>query len=91
MIFFAAATKHQNLINQVINECGEKTIDHVCGDRFNLLKFVNTNFAMLDSADLLILDLTVCEDTDEEIVQAIQNIRIMNENIRVIVVAVAPV
>ena len=86
MIYFVAATKHQNLFNQVINDCGEKIIDHFCGDHFNFLKFVMANFPIVDSADVLLLDLTACEDSDEEIIQAFQNLKIMNDKIRIIVV-----
>lgn len=85
MIYFVSSTKNQNLISQVIRECEENTIDQVCMDHFNLLRFVTANFAIIDSADIFLLDLTACEDTDEEIIQALENVRVMNDRIRIII------
>lgn len=86
MIFFISSRKNQNLISQVIHECGESVIDNVCEDNLNLLHFVTANMSIIDSADILIFDLTACEDSDDDIVQALENIRVMNDKVRIIVV-----
>lgn len=85
MIFFIASTKKQNLISQVIYECEEKIIDQVCAERFNLLRYVTSNISMIDSVDIMIVELTACENSEDDILQALESIRIMNDKIRIIV------
>lgn len=86
MIFFVASTKNQNLFMQVIKECNEAVIEKICKDNFTLLPYVTSNMQIIDTADIFLIDLTACEDSKEDLLQALKNIRVMNDTIRIIVV-----
>ena len=86
MIFFVASTKNQNLFTQVIRECSEKIIDQICKDNFYLLPYVTTNMQIIDNAEIFLVDLTACDDSRDDLLQALKNIRVMNDSIRIIVV-----
>lgn len=86
MIFFVSSTKNQNLFTQVIRECSEKIIDQICKDNFYLLPYVTTNMQIIDNAEIFLVDLTACDDSRDDLLQALKNIRVMNDSIRIIVV-----
>lgn len=86
MIFFISSIRNQNLISQVIHECNEKVLDQICMEHFNLSRYVTTNIQIIGSIEMILIDLTACEDSDDDIVHALESIRIVNDKIRIIIV-----
>lgn len=85
MIYYISSTKYQNLLAQIIRESEESVLDYAETDRFELLSFVKSNMSIIDNLEILLIDLTACKDEDNGLVQAIENIRMVNNKIRLIV------
>lgn len=87
MIFYIASQTYQQIINQAIQESEEILIGGECRSDIYLLKYVKENGSILNSLDCLIVDVSALEDTEEEIIQAVEILRMMHDNMRLIILA----
>lgn len=87
MVFFISSTKYQPMINKILTETDQACAGKEVGEDIFLKKFVKENLSMFENIELFIVDFTALADTDEEILQAIQSLRIMDYKTRCIVLA----
>lgn len=87
MIFYIASQTYQQVINQAIQESEEILIGGECRSDIYLLKYVKENGSILNSLDCLLVDISALEDTDEEILQSLEILRMMHDNMRLIILA----
>lgn len=87
MVFYIASNTYKEVISRTIKETDEILSGAECRDELFLLKYVKENANQLSSLDIFIVDLSCCQDVDEEIIQALEQIRILDYETRIIVLA----
>lgn len=87
MIFYIASEIYNEVIRTTIEQCGELILQHEMSNEFFLLKYIKQHISSMEGVEQLIIDLSALKDTDEEIVQAIENYRMMYGDARVIILA----
>lgn len=86
-IFYITSNTYAQVIHGVVKESklvcqGTENIEG-----FQLLKFVKQNISMFSTIDIFLIDLSALEDVDEEIIQALEMIRFMEDELRIVLVA----
>lgn len=87
MVFYIASTTYKEVINRTIKEADVILTGAVSTDEIFLLKYVKENGNQLSGLDMLVIDLSCCQDVDDEIVQALEQIRILDYETRIIIIA----
>lgn len=88
MIFYIASNVYNQVIHSTIKELGSEFIaGSEVKTELELLKYIKSNITTFGNIDKLIIDLNVCNDLDEEIIQAIEMYRIMYDKCRIIILA----
>lgn len=87
MIFYIASPTYQQVIHKTIQESGLILEGYECTRDIYLRKYVKENLAKLDNLELLIIDLYAINDTENEICEAIDTLKIMANNTRIIILA----
>lgn len=87
MVFYIASQTYQQVIGQAIQETGEILIGGECRSDILLLKYVKENNSILNSLDILIIDISALQDIDEEILQSLEILRMMHDHMRIIILA----
>ena len=87
MVFFISSEKYQPMINKILAETDQVCAGKETGENIFLKKFIKENLSMFENIELFIVDFTALADTDEEILQAIQSLRILDYKTRCIVIA----
>lgn len=85
MIYYIASENYQNLIANSIQDCDEVLAGQEIGNEIYLLKYIKSNLTKFAELEKIVVDLSAVEDTDDEIVTALENLRVMYENLRIIV------
>lgn len=86
MVFYISSTDFEEVIRKTIKELGANCTGKECSDSIYLLEFLHKNRNRMKKANKLIIDLNGVQDTEEEIVQALEMFRIEYHQIRIIVV-----
>lgn len=86
VVFFSG-----NTFSQVIRETAEKE-EHVIlpteiSNEIDFLKTIRQNIAKYESVDVMILDVSVCRNTEDELITALEMIRTMYDGMKIIVFA----
>lgn len=87
MIFYFASATYQQVISSAIRETDQILDGQECGNDIYFLKYVKGNYTKFSSLETLIVDLNAIADTDEEIVEALDALKILNYDMRIIVLA----
>lgn len=87
MITYFTGTTFNQSISEVIRATGELTGEPCIDDNQDFYKYIKQNIAALDGVDCLILDISACLNTEEELLTALEMIRTMYDKIRLIVFA----
>lgn len=86
MIFTITSPTNQSLILQTIKETGKILDGLECSTNLKLVEFTNKNLLNLSTVETLILDLAACVDDDKELLIAIENLKIVNDKLQVIII-----
>lgn len=87
MVYVISSSKYLPMINKILEETDQPCAGKSIGEQQFFKKLVKENISVFEQADMLILDLTALADTDEELLQGIESIRIMDYKIRFILLA----
>lgn len=87
MVFYIASNTYKEVISRTIKETDEILSGAVSSDEIFLLKYVKENGNQLSGLDMLVIDFSCCQDVDDEIVQALEQIRILDYETRIIIIA----
>lgn len=87
MVYFISSKKYQPMINKILTETDQSCAGQQIGEKLFFKKFVKENITLFDAIEILIIDLTALADTDEEIMQGIESIRVMDYDTRFIIIA----
>ena len=87
MIYYIASEPYNEVIRSTIERCGLLILNCQVSNEFFLLKHVRQNIANMSQIEQLVIDLSALKDTDEEIIQAVENYRMMYDSCRIIILA----
>lgn len=87
MIMSISSHENNELILDTINEAELNILKSLVDNKFRLSSFIKLQLEQLQAVKILILDLFALEDDEEEILQALKNLRLLYNNIRVIIIA----
>lgn len=87
MVFYVASNTYKEIISRTIVETEEILVGAECGDEIFLLKYVKENISQLSNLDTFIVDISCCQDMDDEIIQALESLRIMSDETKIIILA----
>lgn len=82
MIFYFASPKYNPLISKVLNETDQVVAESIVGNDLFFKKTVKDKLAGIAQIDIMIIDFTALADTDAEVMEAVESIRIMDYKIR---------
>lgn len=86
IIYFTGRTFNQ-VIQKCIEDIGELVFEPQVEENQDFLKFIKQKIAGLSAIDYLVLDTSVCLNTDDEILSALEMLRTMYDEIRIIIFA----
>lgn len=84
MIYFISSPKYQPMISKIISEEDEVCVGKEVGEDIYLKKLIKEQIAMFENIEILIVDFTALADTDQEIMQAVESLRLMDYRTRCI-------
>ena len=87
MITYFTGSTYNQVIQSSIEETDELVYEPQIEEDQDFSKFVKQNLINLSGIDCLILDTSVCLNTEEELLSALEMIRTMYDSIRLIVFA----
>lgn len=87
MITYFTGNTFNQVIQATIDEIDELTYDPVIEEDQDFNKYIKQNLTRLAGVDCLILDISVCINTDEELLNALELIRTMYDTVRIVVFA----
>lgn len=87
MIVYITGSTYFQVIKNTVENTGELIMQTEISEEIDFYKYVKTNITKLDGAEKLIIDFSVCKNTDEEIVKALEMLRSLYDNLRIIIIA----
>lgn len=87
MIFYFASGTYQQVISSAIKETDKILEGQECGTEIYFAKYVRENFQRLLGVETLILDISALADTDEEILEGLDALKIGNYDMQIIILA----
>lgn len=87
MILYFSGKIFQHVIREVIEKNDELAFDTEPSDELDFLKIIKQNIAQYESVDTIIVDVSVCQNTEEELLMALEMIRSMYDEMKIIVFA----
>lgn len=87
MITYFTGSTYNQVMQSSITEIDELVYEPQIEEDQDFNKFIKQNLINLSGVDCLILDISVCLNTDEELLSALEMIRTMYDNIRLIIFA----
>lgn len=87
MVFYICSNTYLSLISKVISETEQVCVGNEVGDDILLKKYVREHIRNFESVKHLIVDLTALADTDEEVINAFESLKVMDYDIHIIVLA----
>lgn len=80
--------KHMaNIIAVTLEENEQLVTFNVIEKGFDLLKFVKLKMSKIDEMDKFIIDIAACSNVSDEIIQALEQIRSLNDELRIIIIS----
>lgn len=87
MLYYFASNVNQNIISEAIGETDQVVVGSECNHELCLLQYIKDNYAAFSSVDKVIIDVAGVKDTDESILEALDMLRICNDQTQIIVIA----
>lgn len=87
MIFYFASQTYQQVISTAIKESDMVLVGQECKNDLFFLKYVKEKQNVFTTLDFIVLDINACEDTDEELLEALDILKIVNDGMRIIILA----
>lgn len=87
MLYYFASNINQNIISEAISETDQVVVGSECNQELCLLQYIKDHYASFSSADKVIVDIAGVKDTDESILEALDMLRICNDQTQIIVIA----
>lgn len=87
MLYYYASAAYQQLIAETCKELEQVIVGSECKEDLFLSESVKQNMSNFTSLETMIIDLQGIKDSDEEIIKAIESIKIMNGQVRFIIIA----
>lgn len=87
VVFYISSILYEEVIRKTIKELGMICTGKECSDNIYILDFLQQNRNKMKKLNKLIIDLNGIQDTEDEIVQALEMFKIEHPQIRIIVVA----
>lgn len=87
MLYYFASNVNQNIISEAIRETDQVVVGSECNQELNLLEYVKDNYAAFGSVDKVIVDIAGVKDSDDSILEALNMLRICNDQTQIIVIA----
>ena len=87
MIIFFSGTTFQQVINEVIEKTGQIMFPPEISNELDFLKEMRQNITRYENVDIMILDESVCRNTDEELLTALEMLRTMYNDMKIILFA----
>lgn len=87
MITYFTGSTFNQVIQSSIDEIDELTYNPQIEDEQDFQKYVKHNLTALAGVDCLILDISICINTDDELLNALEMIRTMYDDMRIIIFA----
>lgn len=87
MVFYVSSPKYQPMIKKIMDETDQIYGGSETGSEIYLKKYVKENISSFEQTDIFLIDMNALKDTDEEVMQSIESLRIMDYDIRFIILA----
>lgn len=87
MILYIVSHHFSQVICEASEECNLNILRAIVDSKFSFSQFLKQQLSQLQSANILLLDLSCLTDTDEEIIMTLTSFRLLYEESKVIVVA----
>lgn len=87
MLYYFASNVNQNIISEAISETDQVVVGSECNQELCLLQYIKDHYTSFSSADKVIVDIAGVKDTDESILEALDMLRICNDQTQIIVIA----
>lgn len=87
MVYYFSSPAYQPMIDKVLSETSQMCVGKQTGEEIFIKKYIRENITSFENVDVLLIDLTALADTDEEIMQGIESLRIMDYDIRFVIMA----
>lgn len=87
MIVYITGSTYFQIIKNTVEDTKELVMQTEISEEVDFYKYVKNNIAKLDGIEKLIIDFSVCQNTNEEIVKALEMLRSLYDSLRIIVFA----
>lgn len=87
MIVYITGSTYRQVIKNTIEDAGELIMQEEIEEEIDFLKYTKNHIAKLDGIDKLIVDLSVCKNTNDEIIMALEMLRSLYDELRIIILA----
>lgn len=87
MIVYITGSTYRQVIKNTVEDTGELVMQEEITDEIDFLKYIKINITKLDGIEKLIVDFSVCRNTEEELVMALEMLRSLYDELRIIVFA----
>lgn len=87
MIIYLANPTFDQTIAGAIEETEQIVFSKIVENDIDFAKYIKTNISQFGQIDMIIVDLSACRNTDEEIIKAIEMVRSMYDSLRIIIFA----
>lgn len=75
------------MVSKILNETDQICVGNQTGEEIYLKKYVKENITSFEQIEIFIIDLCALKDTDNEVMQSIESLRIMDYKTRFIILA----
>lgn len=87
MLYYFASNANHNIIAEAVKEAEQVVVGSECNQELQLLPYIKDRYAGFSSIDKVIVDIAGIKDTDEAILEALNMLRICNDQMQIIVIA----
>lgn len=87
MVYYFCSPKYHPMIKKILNETDQLCVGNQVGEEIYLKKYVKENITSFEQIDIVLIELGALKDTDEEVMQSIESLRIMDYQTRFIILA----
>lgn len=85
--FYIASTTYQEVISRAVKDADMILDGSECSNDFYFAKYMKLHMVDVTNVDVLLLDISALKDTDEEILDALDALRLINFETRIIILA----
>lgn len=87
MLYYIASAAYQQVIMESCREAEQIIVNGECKEDLYVLPLIRENYQMVSSLDCFLLDLAGIKDSDQDVVAALDQLKIANGNIKIVVLA----